>query len=160
MTRYKSGMDWDTFFLRMTRLVAEKSKDRSTKVGCVIVGPGYTLRSLGYNGFPRDVDDGNDKYHERPLKYLMTEHAERNALYNALRSNIPVFGCRLYVNYHGCCADCTRGIIQSGISEIITTTVDFPGVGAWQDSLDAARDMLKQARIQVRRVDIDKGEKE
>jgi dCMP deaminase len=46
---------WDEYFIRMAMFVAQKSKDDSTKVGCVIVSPDNTVLSMGYNGFPRGV---------------------------------------------------------------------------------------------------------
>lgn len=48
-------MKWDEYFIKMAMLVASKSKDPSTQVGCVIVGPDNEVRSTGYNGFPRGV---------------------------------------------------------------------------------------------------------
>jgi len=46
------GETWDQYFLRMASLVASRSKDRSSKVGAVVVGPDNEVRSVGYNGFP------------------------------------------------------------------------------------------------------------
>jgi dCMP deaminase len=46
------------------------------------------------------------------------EHAERNAIYNANRTGVPLLGSRLYVNWVPC-TDCARAIIQSGIREVI-----------------------------------------
>lgn len=108
-------MDWDTFFMSLAYLVAMKSKDRSTHVGCVIVDDENIIKTLGYNGFPRGVDDTIEERHDRPAKYLYTEHAERNAIYNA-RENLK--GCRAFVNFLPC-ADCTRALLQSGIAEIV-----------------------------------------
>lgn len=146
--------DWDEFYLEIAHNVAQKSKDKSTKVGVVIVGPDNEIRSIGYNGFPRGVDDNIEERHTRPAKYMFTEHAERNALFNALRANIPVKGCKMYMNYapYPCC-DCTRAIIQSGIIEIITTSVDFPGIGNWTESLKVGGEMLRESGIKVRKVD-------
>ena len=78
--------DWNARWMAMAEHVATWSKDRSTKVGCVVVGSANQVLSLGYNGFPRNVDD--DVW--RPgtsgrIKYQWTEHAERNAIYNACR---------------------------------------------------------------------------
>jgi dCMP deaminase len=44
------AMTWDEYFCRMLKLVAFKSKDPSTKVGAIIVGPDKEIRSTGYNG--------------------------------------------------------------------------------------------------------------
>lgn len=109
---------WDRYFLDLCKLVASRSKDRSTQIGCVIVGEDNEIRSTGYNGFPRGCDDDNPKWHERPFKYFVTEHSERNSIYNAARVGIPLKGCRLYVTWL-CCSDCARGVIQVGIKEVI-----------------------------------------
>ena len=49
--------NWDQHFMNMARLVADKSKDRSTKVGCVIATQDNAVVSTGYNGFPRGCFD-------------------------------------------------------------------------------------------------------
>lgn len=145
-------MNWDRKFLDQAALVASWSKDASTKVGAVIVGPDNEVRSQGYNGFPRGVQDDVKERNERPAKYLFTEHAERNAIYNAVRANIPIKGCRLYLNYSPCpCADCARAIIQSGIVEVIGNDVPFPGKGEqWEASIAASKAMCDEAHVKWR----------
>jgi len=108
---------WDLRFLELAALVSTWSKD-TTKVGCVIVGPDREVRGVGYNGFPRGVDDDVPERKQRPAKYLWTAHAERNALDNALRAGISVRGCTLYLTWMPC-MDCARGIIQTGIAKVI-----------------------------------------
>lgn len=137
------------FFIDMAKLVASKSKDRSTKVGAVIVGPDDEVRSVGYNGFPRGVDDEEDSRHERPKKYLFVAHAEANAIFNAARVGIPTKGCTLYMNFYPCpCAECTKAIIQAGIVRIVGPNVPFPGKGEqWEASLAASEEMLREAQI-------------
>lgn len=110
--------NWDQRFLDVAALVATWSKDRSTKVGAVIVGPKNNIVSVGYNGFPRGVNDDVEARHERPIKYKWTEHAERNAIYNAVLNNTPVEGASIYLTWYPC-ADCARAIIQSGIPRVV-----------------------------------------
>ena len=109
---------WDKRFLEIATNISTWSKDRSTKVGCVIVGPHSEIRSVGYNGFPRGVDDNIDSRHERPIKYKWTEHAERNAIFNAVLSGITLHDCTLYNTWYPC-ADCARAIIQTGIRTVV-----------------------------------------
>lgn len=109
--------------MELAMQIAQWSKDRSTRVGCVIVGPDNEIRSTGYNGFPRGVDDELDERHARPLKYKWTEHAERNAIYNAARVGMPLNGCRMYVPWFPC-MDCARAIVQSGIVHLIAIRPD------------------------------------
>lgn len=120
---------WHLRFLKMANEIASWSKDRSTQVGAVAVGPNREIRAMGYNGFPREVDDDIEERHERPAKYLFTEHSERNLIYNAARIGVSLDGCSLYCT-HFPCADCARGIIQSGFSSLY-----YP----YEDSEDAQR---------------------
>ena len=43
--------NWDTYYLDICRVVATRSKDPNTQIGCVIVGPAHEIRSTGYNPF-------------------------------------------------------------------------------------------------------------
>jgi dCMP deaminase len=99
-------------------MVAMKSKDEKTQNASIIVGPDNEFRSAGYNSFPRGIDDNKPERQERPEKYYWFEHGERNAIYNAARVGIPLKGCKIYVTGIPC-VDCARGIIQSGITEVI-----------------------------------------
>ena len=62
-------MDFDTYFINIADVVRTKSKDPSTKVGAVIVGPDRQVISTGYNGFPRNVCETNLLRWKRPIKY-------------------------------------------------------------------------------------------
>lgn len=147
-------MNWDELFIRQADLIAQKSKDPSTKVGCVIVGEGNTILSMGFNGFPRAVDEFPGERWVRPEKYLWVEHAERNSVYNAARHGIKLEGARAYLNWEPRpCADCTRALIQAGIREIIGPNRPFTGVGAGVHyHIDHAELMLQEAGVRIRTV--------
>ena len=143
-------MDWCQYFMSMAYLVAMKSKDPSTKVGAVIVGPDNEIRSTGFNGLPRGMDDTLLERHEKPIKYKLYEHAERNALYNAARMGIDVNGCTIYTQGTPC-VDCARGIIQSGIKKLV---VDLfwdkdDNRKEWVESMAYARAMLKECGVEI-----------
>ena len=145
-------MNWEEYFFAMAKLAASKSKYRSSKVGCVIVGPDNEVRSMGFNGFPRGINDDIDERHERPIKYSYTEHAERNALYNACRVGIPLKGCRMYASWR-LCIDCARGIIQAGIVEVIYDARNEAAKRkkweGWKDNFDFAESLLNDAKIKL-----------
>jgi dCMP deaminase len=147
-----SEFDWHEYFFQMCNLIATKSKDRSTKVGTVIVGPDNDIRSTGYNGFPRGVNDDIDSRHDRPIKYMYTEHAERNAIFNAARTSTSLNGCRIYVNYYPC-DECARAIIQSGISKVLINSKMKMGEH-WNESCDCAKEMFDEAGIEVELIEI------
>jgi dCMP deaminase len=108
--------DWNPWFLQGVYWVASKSKDPKTKIGALIVKD-KRIVSTGYNGIPSGVIDTIERRSERPEKYKWYEHAERNAIFAAAKYGIPTEGSTLYTNALPC-ADCARGIIQSGIKEI------------------------------------------
>ena len=110
---------WHNRFMEMAELVATWSKDASTKVGAVVVGENKEIRSTGYNGMVRGIDDNIPERSERPVKYDFFEHAERNAVYNACLIGASLKGCVIYVTAMPC-PDCARAIIQSGIKMVIT----------------------------------------
>jgi dCMP deaminase len=140
-------VDWDNRFFELARHVSPWSKDRSRKVGCVIVGPDREVRAIGYNGFPRGIDDAASDRHERPTKYLWTEHAERNAIFQAARIGTPLDGCTMYLSWFPCMA-CTRAIVQVGIVRLVAVQPDTLDL-KWGEEFAAALSLLKEAGVRV-----------
>ncbi len=140
-------MNWDKRFLDLAEYIGNWSKDRSTKVGCVIVGVDHTILAIGYNGFPRGINDDIEERHERPIKYKWTEHAERNAIANAARIGVPLLGSTAYIPWFPC-ADCGRLLIQAGIKRIVCKTPDFDDP-RWGEDFRLVNEMLKEVDIEV-----------
>jgi len=112
-------MTWDEYYINMLEVVSLKSKD-TTKTSAIIVGPNNEIRSTGYNGAPRGFNDYDKSKFQKPEKYYWTEHAERNAIYNAARVGTSVDNCCIFVS-HFPCIDCARGIVNSGIIRVIVS---------------------------------------
>jgi len=129
---------WTEYFFEIARTVASKSKDPSTKVGCVVVGPDHDIRSTGFNGIPRDVHDKSERM-EQPAKYMWTAHAEENAVSHAARIGVSLKGCTAYVTHYPCAA-CTRMLIQSGINKVVC----LPGETAMNPTGGEQRDIATQ----------------
>lgn len=147
---------WHKYFMTMAELAKTKSKDRSTQVGAVVVGSGHTVLSIGYNGFPRGLLDDISSRHERPVKYLFTEHAERNSIYAAAKNGIKLDGSKMYVSCGGVpCADCCRAIIQAGIISVVVMGRQFEGKGSWGESCDIGKTMLIEAGVEIVLLDSD-----
>lgn len=89
-----SSDNWSAYFIDMAMLVASKSKDPSTKVGCVIVGPDNEIRSTGYNGFPRGVKE--------VVQQVPEEHIPVEAQWNAVERDLS--------------ARCSCGAVINGIA--------------------------------------------
>lgn len=143
-------MDWMRYFSDMCRLVASKSKDRSTKVGCVIVGPDHEVRSTGYNGFVRGANDEREDWHERPMKYKVTAHAEANAIANAARAGISLKGCTAYVSLPPC-SNCALLLVQAGITRIRVLGVPdgWKSLDSWREEFSIAEEILKEAGVPI-----------
>jgi dCMP deaminase len=141
---------WDVRFFQLCYLIGTWSEDQRRKVGAVIAGPANEVRAIGYNGLPRGVNGEAELRHSREggEKYYWFEHAERNAIYNAARAGIGTAGCRLYVSVFPC-ADCARGIIQSGIVQINTFRRPEEDVN-FDRSFDVALTMFEEANIELR----------
>lgn len=140
--------DWDRRFMQLAQHVGAWSKDRSTKVGCVIVSPLNDILVVGYNGFVRGADDAINHRHERPAKYDWTEHAERNAIYHAARSGIALKGSRMYLPWFPC-MDCARAIVQSGIIELIAFAPDTKDE-RWGQQFSNSSLLFAEAEVRVR----------
>ena len=112
---------WDTRFMKLAREIAGWSKDPSSKIGAVIVDDDRRILSTGYNGFPRGIEDTEERLHNKEEKYPRIVHAEANALLSALYSGVSVKGATLYVWGLPVCADCTKLVIQSGIKRVVIT---------------------------------------
>jgi dCMP deaminase len=147
---------WHKYFMTMAELAKTKSKDRSTQVGAVVVGNGNTVLSMGYNGFPRGVNDEVRSRHDRPGKYSYTEHAERNSIYAAAKNGIKLNGSIMYVSCGGVpCSDCCRAIIQAGIICVIVMGRQFEGKGSWDESCNIGKEMLLEAGVGIVSLDSD-----
>ncbi len=142
---------WNYRFMEIALHISSWSKDPNTKVGCVVVGPDKEIRSQGYNGFPRGVNDDVEERHVRPIKYAFYEHSERNAIYNAVKFGASLNGCTLYVTMPPC-ADCARAIIQSGINRIYYLEPSADKVrklpnGNWRDTVVNSFEMFSEAGV-------------
>ena len=149
----KSFVQWRDFFFDICDTISKKSKDHSTKVGCVIVNSGNSIISTGYNGFPIGVEDDEIEFakrYERPEKYLWTAHAEENAIALASRNGVSLNGATLYVNRMRPCTRCTRLIIQSGIKKVyVMQDVSDETVERWKEDNDIANIMMQEAGVEI-----------
>jgi dCMP deaminase len=137
--------------------VASWSKDPSTKVGSVIVGQTNEVISIGFNGFPRGVNDDVPERWERPEKYCWTEHAEQNAVLNAARHGACTMASTLYITSYpakfGPCDDCCRAIIQAGIARVVTEP-PAGDIARWTESFRRGTIMLEEAGVEIDKVEL------
>lgn len=147
--KWDDRLDW---YFKIARTIAEASCDRSTKVGCIVVGPDKEIRAQGYNGFPRGVDDEDAKWHERPAKYDYVIHAEANAVANAARTGASLKGCSAYVTAPPCCG-CAGLLINAGVERVIWPSIGNDGITSqsltdrWRLSFQRALELFEAAGV-------------
>lgn len=151
MERVCNFQKWDRWFLGLAEYVATASKDPSTKVGCVVVGPDREIRSTGFNGFPRGVADDH-RLNERDSKYPIIVHAEENSIAHAARIGVSLKECTAYITFPPC-SRCARLLIQSGISECVWPDQKLPE--RWLEDMERSKSLLKEAGVRLRAVEIE-----
>ncbi|NJO01152.1 MAG: dCMP deaminase family protein [Bacteroidia bacterium] len=136
-------------YMELAYARARFSKDTSTKVGAIIVGPHGEDRSSGYNGSPRgcSADEGKDRRGtERPEKYFWFSHAELNAITNAARVGTPLDNCTIFVT-HPPCMDCARAIVQAGIKEVFTINQGDEFYFRWCEHIDRTKKLFEECEV-------------
>ena len=140
---------WDQRFLDLAKQISTWSKEPSTQVGCVVVGPDREIRSTGFNGLPRGIEDTSERLNNREIKYPMICHAEENAIMHAARTGISLKNCIAYVTWPPC-TRCARSLIQAGVSEIVyPKEVEIPE--RWEVDFEMSLNMFKEAKTLVRK---------
>ena len=144
MKEREDYIDWDSYFMGVAKLSAQRSKDPNTQVGACIVSPDKKILAVGYNGAPNGYDD-KDMPWDREGDFLNTKyayvcHAELNAILNNKGSDLT--GAKIYVDLFPC-NECTKAIIQSGIKEVIYADDKYDGT----DGNIAAKKMLDYCGI-------------
>ncbi len=143
-------MNWDQYFLNIAEQVKEKSKDRRTKIGAVIVGKDNEIVSTGYNSFPRGIDDDVEERQERPEKYFWMVHGELNAILNAARIGVSTNGCKIYLTCGVPCSNCGRAIINAGITEVYCKTEDTTrNREKWDEEAARTLKMFEESGVEV-----------
>jgi len=150
---------WDEYYLSICKVVASRSKDPNTQVGCIIAGPAHEIRSTGYNSLPRGIRDNLQARLERPAKYLWMEHAERNAIYNAARCGTALEGCTIYIELMPC-MDCARAIVQAGIREVVVSGERMSQYTSeyYDEHFGSVEVLFQEVAIAVRRVPLKEDE--
>ena len=147
---------WDHRFMEMAWLVSGWAScfQQDRKIGAVIVKDKRVM-TTGYNGAPAGVKTCVERGEclRRKLgipsgtraEVCYAVHAEQNALIQAARMGVSVFGATMYVTYSPCII-CARLIINAGIVKVIYR-YDYPD--------DFSKEILKEAGVELIKFDPD-----
>lgn len=147
--------DWDTYFLRIARLVAQRSTCMRRRVGAVIVRDKRIL-ATGYNGAPNGIKhcfqrEGGCLREAKGIPSGQRQelcrglHAEQNAILQASAFGVSLKGGEIYCT-HQPCVTCAKMIINAGIQRIVF-------LGDYPDELSI--EMLNECGIEYQRTEID-----
>lgn len=137
---------WDEYFIKITKIVAERSTCLRRQVGAIIVKDNRII-TTGYNGAPQNMA------HCEALGGCMREklgipsgerheicratHAEQNAIIQAAVMGVSIDGGTCYVT-DSPCSLCAKMLINAGIVRIVF-------IGRYPD--DLALDFFKEAGV-------------
>lgn len=145
-----TDLDWARYMYD-AYLVAQASPDPSTQNGAILFTRHGDAIAADCNHFPKGVEYLPERW-ERPLKYKVIEHAERNSIYAAARSGWSTQGGTLVVPC-AACSDCARGIIQAGIARLVrhqqASDRSAKSPGNWLEDILVADQMLKEAGVEI-----------
>lgn len=145
---------WDHRFMRLAREVSTWSKDPAAQIGAVIIRDRRIL-ATGYNGFPEGIEDTPERLNDKEQKFPRIIHGEMNALLNALNNGVSVRGSTLYVYGLPICADCTKSVIQSGISRVVIPYAETARMKWFMQWTEVSRPMFEEAGVQITEIDTD-----
>lgn len=132
---------WDKRFLEMASLVAGWSKDPSSKTGAVIVRPDRTVAAVGFNGFPKGMEDREEWLNNRVEKYSRIVHCEINALIHARE---PVVGYTLYTVPFASCDRCAVQMLQAGIRRFVFPKPSEEALTRWATAFEKTKAYIEE----------------
>ena len=142
-------ISWDENFMGVALLSAKRSKDPNTQVGACIVNKKNRIVGTGYNGLPTGCSDDEFPWDKQgdflQTKYPYVCHAELNAILNNIGMDLA--DCRIYTALFPC-NECSKAIIQSGITEVVYLSDKYEAT----DAAKASKRMLENAGVLCRRV--------
>jgi len=134
---------WRSYLMAEAHLVATMSKD-ATQVGAVLTDQDGSVLLKAFNGPPRDVEDRPER-RERPMKYLYSQHSERNLLNFAAKHGISTQNKVVFTTHYPC-SQCAGSLIQAGIVCIVVGDgmTNMP-----KYEFEAAATMFREAGVAV-----------
>jgi dCMP deaminase len=138
---------WDDRFLEVAAVAAKWSKDRNAQVGAVVVDSQGQIAGVGYNGFPKLVEDTADRYEDQETKLEMVVHAEVNAI---LGAGVRARGASVYVVGKPVCARCAGSLIQAGVKRVVAAQPEpeTDGESKWARYGRIACTMMEEAKVE------------
>lgn len=117
---------WDNYFMKIARVVAERSTCLRRQVGAVLVKE-KRLLTTGYNGAPAGLNHCLETGCLRLQQGIPSGerhelcrglHAEQNAIIQAALHGVSIREAILYCTHHPCSL-CARMLVNAGITRVV-----------------------------------------
>lgn len=135
------------FVMQLAYIHAKKSPDPSIQNGAVLIDKyGYVIGE-GYNDFPPGVEYTPEQLLDREWKLRNIEHAERNAIYEAVRLHNDLHDSTLVCPF-AACTDCARAIVLTGVKKVIMHKARMDMTPErWKVSVDQGFKIMRDAQV-------------
>jgi dCMP deaminase len=150
---YVMRINTDTYFMKIAKLVSERSTCVKQKVGAVLVKDKHII-STGYNGAPRKIPHCTPETCLRLNSKSLEEshhcrgvHAEQNTIIQAAYHGTSTKGSIIYTT-HFPCMSCTKILINAGVTEIVYEK-------EYDMENEIKMNLLHNAGIRIRHVKVD-----
>ena len=138
---------WDKKYIRLAREISSWSKDPSKQIGAVAIGEKGQVLAQGYNGFPRGIEDNDERLNHRQTKYKYVVHAEMNCIYNATYNGVSLNGSTMYIYGLSVGSECAKGLIQVGIKRVVSTPITDATPETWVESTKLTKEIFEEAGV-------------
>ena len=134
--------------LKTAYLEAQKSTNISTQNSALLIDDKNNIILSANNSFPDGIKENEERQNDKPLRLKYSIHAERNVLYLAAKKGIKTEGLVMVCPW-ATCSDCSQAIIQAGIKKLITHKQALDRSGRWQEDIEFAFNMLREAGVEI-----------
>ena len=139
-------MDWQKL-LKAAYKEAQKSTFPDTQNGAILVSDKGDIILSAVNTFPDGIKETEERK-IKPLRSKLGVHTERNLIYLAAKNGIKTKGLTMVCSW-ATCIDCAQAIIQAGIKRLVTHKQALDRSYDWQENIDFAFKMLREAGVEI-----------
>lgn len=140
------NLDWQKL-LKIAYAKAQESTNPSTQNAAILVNDDGNVLLSAVNSFPNNVAETQERQ-VKPLRSKLSVHAERNVIFNAARLGIKTDSLVMVCPW-AACTDCAQAIIQAGIKTLVTHKQALDRSNTWQEDIDFAFNMLREAGVEI-----------
>lgn len=140
-------LNWQEL-LKISYTKAQTSTNPSTQNAAVLIDDDGNIILSETNSFPNGIKETRERQDDKSLRYKFSVHAERNVLYLASKLGIKTEGLTMVCPW-ATCTGCAQAIIQTGIKRLVTHKQALDRSGHWQEDIEFAFAMLREAGVEI-----------